>query len=391
MSEKISIIIPIYNSEKYIEECIQSVVNQTYKNLEIILVNDGSTDASAVICEKFAAQDSRIKYLYQENKGVTAARKLGLEYATGNYVGFVDSDDYIDVDLYERLVITLSNCNKCGNQVNLLIYGAKKGYIEKEDIFGGIPQGDYSTTKDLEYVIDNMMTVEESDSIGVNPCMWCKIWDKYILKEVMDEMEDVLFLGEDMVCTYKHILRCKRIVVSDICGYHYRMREGSIVHSVNKRYLRNVDALYNALVKEYESHARNTRLMKQLNKLTSKMIAKSNFYMGLDKAEGQISYLFPRMDLVAGKRIVLYGAGRVGHGYYTLFEKTHCCKVVKWVDRNIKNDKDNEICPIESILGTEYDFIVVAVKSLKLSEEITLQLVEMGIDRQKIIWECPCE
>ena len=96
---KVSIIVPVYNVQNYLEQCISSICNQTYKNLEIILVNDGSTDNSGIICEKFAKSDSRIKLIAQENQGLTRARKAGVGQANGEYIGFIDSDDWIDPDM----------------------------------------------------------------------------------------------------------------------------------------------------------------------------------------------------------------------------------------------------------------------------------------------------
>ena len=105
----LSVIIPVYNVEPYLEQCLDSVVNQTYKNLEIICINDGSTDNSLKILEKFQQKDNRIKIINQENKGVSAARNAGLDIATGEYITFVDSDDYLELNAYERTMNVLLN------------------------------------------------------------------------------------------------------------------------------------------------------------------------------------------------------------------------------------------------------------------------------------------
>lgn len=102
--KKISIIVPVYNVEKYVEKCIQSLINQSYKNIEIILVDDGSNDRSNKIIDEYAKVDSRILTIHQRNKGVSAARNAGLKVATGEYVGFVDPDDYVDYQMYETML-----------------------------------------------------------------------------------------------------------------------------------------------------------------------------------------------------------------------------------------------------------------------------------------------
>ena len=103
MNELISVVVPVYNVENYLEKCVSSITNQTYKNLEIILVNDGSKDNSGAICDDLAKNDSRIKVIHKENGGLSDARNTGINVATGEYIGFVDSDDWIERDMYEQL------------------------------------------------------------------------------------------------------------------------------------------------------------------------------------------------------------------------------------------------------------------------------------------------
>ena len=109
MNKKISIIIPVYNTEKYIERCIKSVLKQTYENIEIICVDDGSTDKSGIILDRLGNQDNRLIVIHKTNEGVTEARNAALEHASGEYIGFVDSDDYIDENMYEALVTALES------------------------------------------------------------------------------------------------------------------------------------------------------------------------------------------------------------------------------------------------------------------------------------------
>lgn len=103
----ISVIVPVYNVEKYLHKCINSILNQTYKNLEIILIDDGSTDNSGKICDEYALKDNRIKVIHKENGGLSSARNAGLDICSGDYIGFVDSDDYIAEDMYEYLYVNL--------------------------------------------------------------------------------------------------------------------------------------------------------------------------------------------------------------------------------------------------------------------------------------------
>lgn len=101
--ELVSVIVPVYNVEQYLEKCIDSIINQTYKNLEIILIDDGSTDSSGKICDSYAARDKRIKVIHQENGGLAVVRNIGVSAASGEYIMFVDSDDYIDTEIVQFL------------------------------------------------------------------------------------------------------------------------------------------------------------------------------------------------------------------------------------------------------------------------------------------------
>lgn len=107
----ISIIIPVYNVERYLNKCLDSIINQTYKNLEIVLVDDGSTDRSGLICDDYAAKDNRVIVLHKENSGVSEARNIGLKHSTGEFIGFVDGDDYVDRQMYELLLERLESDN----------------------------------------------------------------------------------------------------------------------------------------------------------------------------------------------------------------------------------------------------------------------------------------
>ena len=111
MDEKISVIVPVYNVEQYLERCVDSIINQTYKNLEIILVNDGSTDNSGKLCDELAKRDDRIRVIHKGNGGLSDARNAGIEEAESDLIGFIDSDDYIDEDMYELLIDNLRETN----------------------------------------------------------------------------------------------------------------------------------------------------------------------------------------------------------------------------------------------------------------------------------------
>lgn len=123
---KISVIVPVYNVMAYLTRCVDSIRKQTYRNLEILLVDDGSTDNSGALCEKFALEDKRIRVFHKENGGSSSARNLGIEKATGDFIGFVDSDDYIEPEMYERLLAMLL-------EENLLVAQCSRDEIDEQE------------------------------------------------------------------------------------------------------------------------------------------------------------------------------------------------------------------------------------------------------------------
>ena len=191
--ELISVIIPVYNTEKYLERCIKSIVNQTYRNIEIILVNDGSTDSSLEICKSFLKDDKRIKLFSQSNKGVSAARNLGMYKATGKAILFVDSDDYLELQMIEILYrnminykVDISICNyKIVNGVNIVSNNDKNlcGKLEKDSafklLFDDSSYKGYLWNKLInKRLLDNEISFDENISFSEDLLFLCKIFEK---------------------------------------------------------------------------------------------------------------------------------------------------------------------------------------------------------------------
>lgn len=207
----ISIIIPVYNVKGYLEKCLRSVCEQTYKNLEIIVVDDGSTDGSGQLCDQFARTDSRIKVFHQENAGQSSARNNGLSVAQGEYIGFVDSDDWIDSDMYEFLYHLLM-----ANDADIAVCAH---YIERE------------TETKVRYS-SGMLTSFSSDeaicALIVDKRMRNYMCDKLFKQRAFSGIqfpENQIF--EDMAVCYHIFHKVHRIVMQDCPKYHYLQREGS--------------------------------------------------------------------------------------------------------------------------------------------------------------------
>jgi len=211
----LSIIVPVYNSENYLQACIESIIGQTYTDLEIILVNDGSTDKSLEICHQFAADDERIKVLNHRHRGQSAARNHGLDCATGKYITFVDSDDELDVETYAGLVDYLEQNENIDvvQYPSVRNYGTKEGYVFK-------PAPEVISGTEAFY---NKWIVE-------NKISWI-IWDKVYRRAVFEDLRFQHMHFEDNYLVAELLTRIKNLAIVDYGLYFYYKREGSITTS----------------------------------------------------------------------------------------------------------------------------------------------------------------
>lgn len=220
--KKVSLIVPVYNIEKYLERCVNSILEQDYDNLEIILVNDGSLDNSLKICKKYEQKDSRIIVIDKKNGGVSSARNEGLKIATGDYIGFIDSDDWIDKNTISSLMNVLKKEN-----YDILIYTSYNNipYSDKESV----------RTLDLEETIKNCLKLE-------NPVLMAGVCNKLFKSSLLkEEFFDIdLAVGEDMLFLIKILLKSKKLGYLEKSLYHYFHREDSVTHIFSSKKLSNI-------------------------------------------------------------------------------------------------------------------------------------------------------
>ncbi|HGC7537539.1 TPA: glycosyltransferase family 2 protein [Streptococcus agalactiae] len=229
--EKISIIIPVYNVKKYLNDCIQSVINQTYNNLEIILIDDGSTDGSGDYCDEIAKKDSRIFVYHKTNGGLSEARNVGIKISTGKYITFIDSDDYIE-NLY---IETLYN--------SLIEYKADIAIVNKYHLKDNEKIVHLANSKELFRVFDTKMILEsmysrENNFISTLTMAQLKLYRKELFSDIEFPIGKKY---EDSFTTYKTYIEANRIVFVNRPLYAYRFRSGSIIRSGYQ--LSNLDVL----------------------------------------------------------------------------------------------------------------------------------------------------
>lgn len=263
----ISIIIPVYNVEKYLNRCLDSVISQSYDNLEIILVNDGSNDCSKSICENYAKKDSRIVFINKSNGGLSDARNAGLDIAKGDLIGFIDSDDYIEQDCYETMLSRMISTN-----ADLVICNYQ--YVDE---LGNVILRDESISSDeVLSKTEGMkrLTVENS---GYYITAWNKLYTKYLLEDIRFPVGRI---HEDNFVVHKIINKCEKIAILTEKKFYYSQRQGSISAS-NINFTKHFDNIYAlcARVEFLQAEGYNDLISANVKQLVDTFIEYRRFYL----------------------------------------------------------------------------------------------------------------
>lgn len=383
---KVTVIVPIYNAESYLSKCMDGILGQTYANLQIILVDDGSTDASGRICDDYAEKDKRIKVFHTENKGLVSARKLGISHASGDYIGFVDADDYIEPGMYEYLHrhITESHADFIHT-----------GYIEENS-------GKSKTIYEFENGICDLESMEErTDFLSryvlcakknreISPSIWSKLFRKDLIEKSYFPLPDGRQYGEDLLCLILSILQSKRIVLKKKAFYHYVTSHTSLSRLNDMDYFIQETELNHHVIKVIQNYDRpcyeklkgdiccflENRFLVITNRIHNGTVCLAHYY-------------FTDIESLRGKKIALYGAGIVGQNYYSQFCQYRDIEIAAWFDSNWENcrfDYADVLDGTGKVAGHEFDKIIIAVLDESVAVRIKEMLKENGLAEEKIVW-----
>lgn len=377
---KVSIIIPVYNAEKYIRKALNSLIDQTLHDIEIICVDDGSTDHSPEILDEFADHDQRIRVIHQENHGQVNANKVGIRLASAQYIGFTDADDWAERDMYEKLFRAISQ-----EQADIV----KCGYYQ-ETGSTCIPEpphfaeGIYDKESMIKWIYPKMLGAGDFFTWGLSVYKWNALFKKDLLiRHLMGEDERIV-QGEDIAVVIPYVLDADKMVILNDCLYHYRQTPDSLIKgSVDPELARTqFMALKDSLQKSIEEKMAIFDCREYLRKyLLFAMIPRAEMlYRGFD----QLPYLFPYPDVKKGSDIILYCAGTYGQHLHRYLMKSDFCHVVAWADRNADELKKQGLPVIRPDEISSYDcnIIVVASSFARQRKEIQKYLTETYPDKQ---------
>lgn len=382
MEPIISVIVPVYNSEKYVGQCIESLINQTFKQIEFLLIDDGSTDSSGVICDLYASKDDRITVVHKQNGGLVSARKKGMSLARGNIIGYVDGDDWIEKTYFENAYNALIE-----NDADIVVSGFKRDLFEKSDIVlntfkSGLYEGD-----NLLELKKNCLSCGSFFNHGVYTFLWNKIFKKDLVYNKQLSVDDSIIIGEDASVVYPAIFDSNKIVITNDCSYHYRQREDSIL---KRKYSFSYDFLQiKSAYSYFEKLLSNKDYQKYGfgNQIKDYLVWMYIFRLFGDTELYELNQtMMPYSKDFYGKTISLYCAGNYGQQLYKRLEQSDFCEIIDWVDvdywlyrRMGLNVND------PSQLNNNTDFVVIASINSEQANEIKKQLSLDGIDEKKII------
>jgi glycosyltransferase involved in cell wall biosynthesis len=246
MDKLVSIIIPVYNVKEYLTECIESVLNQSYKFIEIILIDDGSNDGSGDICDEYALKDKRIKVMHQQNAGVSAARNAGIDISTGEYIAFLDSDDTLDDNIIETAVQKASDDN------TIYLWGYR---LNKDGVISNGPELYVDNITQPEIIASVISLKSKERELGdYFRAVWGKLFYANIIKQNKIYFPENVYIGEDAIFLLKYSQFMTNVNIVSQIGYNYRIINCSAVRRYKKDFLEQSDKQMQEIIKITDSN-----------------------------------------------------------------------------------------------------------------------------------------
>lgn len=373
----ISIIIPVYNSQDYLEKCLDSVLNQSFKDIEVICVDDGSIDASLSIMREYERKDNRICVIKKEHAGLVSARKTGVAASNGQYVSFVDADDWIASEMYEKLYnyVMRYDCDmvcsglyrQIGENSVLNINTIEPGYYDNQGL--------------IDRVYPYMLYDGRFFRMGVRPNLVGKLIKTEMVIKLQKHAPEDVTNGEDVMLTYPCLLNSNKVYLTDEAWYYYRQHPQSMSQkNATKKETLSTRHLYRFLKSCFENYPYQQVLIKQL------MYFMAHFQIQREPAIFDDCYGELRMfgGVNNSDRIVVYGAGRFGKQIYNYLIKSGNTPI--WVDKQAETYRVQGL-PVENVAilnEMEYDKIIIAVIDAQMTVDIKRALIQNGIQERKV-------
>lgn len=379
--ELISVIIPVYNAEKYIVECVESILHQTYSNWELILVDDGSTDCSAQVCDDYAKNNENVYVLHQQNGGQTAARKAGVSIARGEYIAFVDSDDWVELDFLEELANSIRTTDGRYTLVSSdLIYNKRNGVISPD---GGMAAGIYDRTKIEQQILPDFIYDLQKDAIVMRHTMPGMLFDARIMKEKIGLIDEKIRFDEDGILVCNILLAADKIKVIRYKGYHYRENEKSVSWSSDLSMIESLKLLKCAYYKLLSEYVEKEKIDEELARFIQLFAIRCTAHeLGCHYVQ---RFVVPYEILTNDLQTIVYGAGLRGREFVGRIKKNNVFLIKHWVDKGYARfDESLNVESPEIIDKAQYDMILIAIEDRGVQRQVEKYLLGRGVPYDKI-------
>lgn len=382
----LSVIVPVYQAEKYIEKCVYSILDQSINDIQIVLVDDGSCDMSGKKCDYLASKDDRIIAIHTENRGPFLTRKYGVLHSTGEIITFVDADDWLDDGSYTEL---LELWNKF--RPDILMWNYR--YNEDGEIVRHLYEsGLYDRNEIQSNIIHDMMWNIRNGGRTIDPSLCCKFIRRELYLEITKEIDERITLGEDAIVTYPALCLAKSILITNKAYYHYRVHKDSCVRNYSQDKICELMNFKKNIMILLSKYCKKEQFSYQIDcYLRSFLQPIINNWLGCDLSSQK--FMLPYKTIKGLNCVKLYGAGEVGRCYRRSFEMTDYVDVIGWYDKGVKTGvmmiEGFEVKPAYAIVDNPDIPVLIAVQKETIALEIKKELIEMGIMEHIIIWGFP--
>lgn len=377
---KITVVIPIYNEETYLDQCVSSVCNQTYKNLEIILVDDGSQKECAVQCDKYALNDERIKVIHKKNGGLLRARRTGILAATGDYICFVDADDWIEAQLCAEYAKKITYEPDFVASSNYYRNYADGSFVE---VFQNTVDGYYGKESFEKMVLNKYITLDHFYDTRFPLTMCLYLFRTDIARKITEKWDSRIKISEDYAFVTLCLLNAATAAVTPYRGYHYRCNRNSMCYTIENAKDAYKD-VHDLICKEIAQSEYNKEILYKKNNYALYQTLMIMDYAPLLELSDQ--YLFPYTCVTRGSRIALYGMGSTGVQMYRALAGNNHYEIVALIDKNYKAFEGTEynVMGPDVLNMIDYDFVVISILYANVREEAKKELMALGVEEKKI-------
>lgn len=378
----ISVIVPIYKIEAYLPKCIDSILDQSFTDFELILVDNGSPDNCPLICDEYAKKDDRIKVIHKEHGELLSGRKEGLRNSKGKYVAYIDGDDWVD-KFYLDILFKLAEVNNS----DLVVTGHFREFDGKIETVRPSYTGVFEENEIKYSILPKAMYNGAFCEPEITTYVWSKLFKRELLNEILFEVPDEIVMGEDAAITYTYLSISKKLTISRIPLYYYRQRDGSILKSIKNS---RIEYYRLGLLKDFLELKLSPFLNKKnlntqiLYYLYSLILVRSGGL--IHDASGNVIFN-PFLKAKKNSKVIVYSSGSFGRHLLSSNSKSKFFQIVKWIDIDFHelNIGDNFVEPPSFIANTEFDFLIIATLDPSFFKSIKAELALMGIDPKKVV------